>query len=45
MGTLLALMPNRKATLVLAAVPETSPATAALQQTLNPSVSLREGHD
>jgi cytochrome c-type biogenesis protein CcmF len=45
MGTLLALMPNRKAALILAAVPETSPATAALQQTLNPSVSLREGHD
>jgi cytochrome c-type biogenesis protein CcmF len=45
MGTLLALMPNRKAALVLSAAPQTAGATSPIQQTLNPSVSLREGHD
>jgi cytochrome c-type biogenesis protein CcmF len=48
MGTLLALMPNRRATLVLAgsAQPAVTPGTPALNpQTLTPNVSLREGHD
>jgi cytochrome c-type biogenesis protein CcmF len=45
MGTLLALMPNRKAALVLSPAPQTAGATSPIQQTLNPSVSLREGHD
>jgi cytochrome c-type biogenesis protein CcmF len=43
MGTILALMPNRRAALVLAAVPESSPAPAV--PALNPSITLREGHD
>jgi cytochrome c-type biogenesis protein CcmF len=45
MGTLLALMPNRKAALMLSPAPQTAGATSPIQQTLNPSVSLREGHD
>jgi cytochrome c-type biogenesis protein CcmF len=43
MGTLLALMPNRRATLVLAGVPQ--PAAIPGQPTLSPNVSRREGHD
>jgi cytochrome c-type biogenesis protein CcmF len=43
-GTLLALMPNRRAALALPATQETSPATAAVQG-LQPSITLREGHD
>ena len=43
MGTLLALMPNRRAALGVATVPEASAATVA--QTLAPGVTLREGHD
>src|SRR6201998_4061059 len=48
MGTLLALMPNRRATLGLAgsAQPAVTPGAPALNpQTLTPNVSLREGHD
>jgi cytochrome c-type biogenesis protein CcmF len=44
-GTLLALMPNRRAALALQATPETSPSQAAVAQGLQPSITLREGHD
>ena len=44
MGTLLALMPNRRASLAVAAVPQ-STAASPIVQALNPSVTLREGHD
>ena len=40
MGTLLALMPNRRAALGVATVPEAATAPA-----LAPGVTLREGHD
>ncbi len=43
MGTLLALMPNRRPQLATALVPQTAP--SAIAQALNPSVTLREGHD
>ena len=43
MGTLLALMPNSRAALAVAAVPQT--VSAPIAQALNPSVTLREGHD
>ncbi|HUL32333.1 MAG TPA: heme lyase CcmF/NrfE family subunit [Candidatus Eisenbacteria bacterium] len=43
MGTLLALMPNRRPSLAMAAVPQTAPSPIA--QALNPGVTLREGHD
>jgi cytochrome c-type biogenesis protein CcmF len=43
LGTLLALVPSRKVSLVLAAPPEPAPAIAV--PALNPTVSLREGHD
>ncbi len=44
MGTLLALMPNRRATIVLSAA--TQPAVAIPgTPALNPTVTLREGHD
>jgi cytochrome c-type biogenesis protein CcmF len=43
MGTLLALMPNRRAALAVAAVPQT--VASPIAQALNPSVTLREGHD
>jgi cytochrome c-type biogenesis protein CcmF len=44
MGTLLALMPNRRTALVLAGTStESVPAPAA--PTLTPSATLREGHD
>ena len=42
-GTLLALMPNRRPTIALAAVPESAP--TGVTATLHPSVTLREGHD
>jgi len=42
MGTLLALMPNRRAALAVAAVPQTA---SPIAQALNPGVTLREGHD
>ncbi len=42
-GTLLALMPNRRPTIALAAVPESVPTGVA--PVLHPSVTLREGHD
>lgn len=44
-GTLLALMPNRRAALALASTQETSPAQTAVAHGLHPSVTLREGHD
>jgi len=44
MGTLLALMPNRRAQLATALVPQTA-AASPIAQALNPSVTLREGHD
>ena len=43
MGTLLALMPNRRAQLATALVPQ--PAASPIAQALNPTVTLREGHD
>jgi len=43
MGTLLALMPNRRVALGVATVPETS--ASAVTQALAPGVTLREGHD
>jgi cytochrome c-type biogenesis protein CcmF len=43
MGTLLALMPNRRATLALAGVPQA--AAIPGQPALNPNISRREGHD
>jgi cytochrome c-type biogenesis protein CcmF len=43
LGTLVTLMPNRRAVLVLAGAPE--PASAQQPQVLAPSVALREGHD
>lgn len=42
-GTLVALMPNRRAVLVLSGVKQS--ATEPLTHGLAPSVSLREGHD
>jgi cytochrome c-type biogenesis protein CcmF len=45
MGTLLALMPNSRAALAVAAVPQTATAASPIAQALNPSVTLREGHD
>jgi cytochrome c-type biogenesis protein CcmF len=44
MGTLLALMPNRRSTLVLAGAPEPVAAPTAAPA-LTPSTTLREGHD
>jgi len=43
MGTLLALMPNRRAALGVATVPQT--ASSPIAQAFNPSATLREGHD
>jgi len=45
MGTLLALMPNRRATLVLAGAAQPAPALAPGAPALAPNVTLREGHD
>jgi cytochrome c-type biogenesis protein CcmF len=42
-GTLLALAPNRRAALAISAVPES--ATSTVTTGLNPSITLREGHD
>ena len=42
-GTLVALLPNRRAVLVLSGAQQ--PATQALAHGLTPSVTLREGHD
>ncbi len=42
-GTLIALLPNQRAVLVLAGARH--PATQPLPQVLTPSVTLREGHD
>jgi cytochrome c-type biogenesis protein CcmF len=43
MGTLLALMPNRRAALVIAGA--TQPAASPVAPALTPSVTLRESHD
>ena len=43
LGTLVTLLPNRRAVLVLAAAQE--PTSAQQVQALAPSVALREGHD
>jgi cytochrome c-type biogenesis protein CcmF len=45
LGTLVALLPNRRAVLVLASAHESSTATQNLQPGLTPSVIRREGHD
>ncbi|PYU85981.1 MAG: cytochrome C biogenesis protein [Acidobacteria bacterium] len=42
-GTLVAMLPNRRAVLVLAGAPQ--PAAQTLTHGLTPSVTLREGHD
>jgi cytochrome c biogenesis factor len=44
LGTLVTLMPNRRAVLVLSGAAERG-AQPASAQTLAPSVALREGHD
>src|SRR5438445_1179062 len=44
LGTLVTLLPNRRAVLVLAGAPERA-AQSASGQALAPSVALREGHD
>jgi cytochrome c-type biogenesis protein CcmF len=43
-GTVVALLPNRRAVLVLAPAPQTA-SSPALGPALTPSVTLREGHD
>jgi cytochrome c-type biogenesis protein CcmF len=45
LGTLVALLPNRRAVLVLVGAHEPSTATQTLQPGLAPSVIRREGHD
>jgi cytochrome c-type biogenesis protein CcmF len=45
LGTLVALLPNRRAVLVLAGAHEPSEAARALQSGLTPSVIRRVGHD
>jgi cytochrome c-type biogenesis protein CcmF len=45
MGTLVALLPNRRAVLVLSAVSETAPAKTFAAGGLRPAPTLREGHD
>jgi cytochrome c-type biogenesis protein CcmF len=45
LGTLVALLPNRRAVLVLVGAHEPSTSTETLQPELTPSVSMREGHD
>jgi cytochrome c-type biogenesis protein CcmF len=42
-GTLVAMLPNRRAVLVLAGAPQ--PATQPLTHGLTPSVNMRDGHD
>jgi cytochrome c-type biogenesis protein CcmF len=42
-GTLVAMLPNRRAVLVLAGAPQ--PATQQLTHGLTPSVTMRDGHD
>jgi len=42
-GTLVAMLPNRRAVLVLAGAQQ--PVTQPLTQGLTPSVTMREGHD
>src|SRR5215831_691197 len=44
-GTLVALLPNRRAVLALARAPQPQPMAQPLPHALTPSVTLREGHD
>jgi len=44
-GTLIALLPNRRAVLALAGAPQPQPVVQPLPHALTPSVTLREGHD
>jgi len=44
-GTLIALLPNRRAVLALAGAPQPQPVAQPLPHALTPSVTLREGHD
>jgi len=45
MGTLLALMPNRRAALVLSPAPQTETVVSPAAHALTPTATLREGHD
>jgi len=45
LGTILALLPNRRAVLALSAVPQVAGLPAGVTPAMNPSVTLREGHD
>ena len=45
LGTIVTLLPNRRAVLVLSSAPQPATAAHPLAQTLQPSVTLREGHD
>jgi cytochrome c-type biogenesis protein CcmF len=45
MGTLLALMPNRRAAFVLAGAPQTDTVVSPTAPALTPTATLREGHD
>ena len=45
LGTLVTLLPNRRAVLVLAGAPQGARLQQPSAQTLAPSVALREGHD
>ena len=45
MGTLLALMPNRRAGLAVGLVTHPAASASPIAQAMNPSVTLREGHD
>jgi hypothetical protein len=45
LGTLVALLPNRRAVLVLAGAHEPTTVAQTLQPELTGSVTMREGHD
>ena len=45
LGTIVTLLPNRRAVLVLSSASQPATAAHPLAQTLQPSVTLREGHD
>jgi len=44
-GTLVALLPNRRAVLVLAGAPQPAAAAQSMAHGLTPSATMREGHD
>jgi hypothetical protein len=44
-GTLVALLPNRRAVLVLSGAQQPATAAQPLAQGLAPTVTMREGHD